>query len=133
MQLFIEGNRTLREIQLEFRAFYPYLKILFFKKMEFDNQFFQIPEAQESFMKVSDIATKKSGEIMAVVDQTELNELMHLFEKMNGIHIRFMHFTKAGWVVAEEIRAVQLDELNEQGRRSFHDLHNVTAMPDHLL
>jgi hypothetical protein len=133
MDMLIHGNRLLRELQEEFQAYYPYLKMIFLWKKSPDDKYEILPEASEPFIRIADISRENLQGFISIDDNTRLNQLMNLFKAEFDISVNFLHFTKAGWVSACDIMEAMIKELNEQGRICFHSIHNVYVKPDHLL
>ena len=133
MYVFIHGDRLLRELQEEFQASYPYLKMSFSWKSSHDDRSEILSEEQEPLVRLSEISGKNSHAFIAMEDDTRLDHLVKLFQSDFGVSVHFLHYTQAGWVSASNIKAATLGELNEQGRICFHRLHNVSAKPDSIL
>jgi hypothetical protein len=133
MYVFIHGDRLLSELQEEFQASYPYLKMSFLWKRGHGDQSANLSEDQEPFIRLSEISGKQSHGFIIMEDDTRLDYLVKLFQSDFGISVHFFHFTNAGWVSASNIKVATLGELNEQGRICFHRIHNISAKPDNLL
>ena len=133
MYLFLHDDRLLREIQEEFQASYPYLRMAFFWSTDHGNKNVQLPVEQESLLHVSDISKLHTRSMISLEDYSKLEEIERALKAHHGLTIHFLHFTKAGWLPATAIHTATFGELNQQGRESFHDLHNISANPDHLL
>ena len=133
MEIFIFGDRLLSELQDEFQASYPYLKMVFSWKRGSDNKHEVLPDTRESYITLAEISRKNLKGFITIEDHTILNQLMKLFESEFDLSVSFLHFTESDWISANDVAEATLGELNEQGRISFHRVHNVAVKPDHLL
>jgi hypothetical protein len=133
MYVFIHGDRLLRELQDEFQASYPYLKMRFLWRRYPDDKNITLSEYQEPYIRLSEISGKKSHGFITMEDDTRVDHLIKLFQSDFGLSVYFFHYTNAGWVSASDIKTATLGELNEQGRICFHRIHNISAKPDNLL
>jgi hypothetical protein len=132
MYIFLHGHRLLRDIQEEFQSAYPYLKIEFLWKYKAREKSHPLESYQEDLLRLKDIAAIEHQEMICIEEDTTLHEIEQKLTKDFEVFIRFYHYTDSGWIPAG-ISAATFGELNQQGRISFHQQHNVSANPQHLL
>ena len=132
MYLLIHPQRLLHELQEEFRAYFPYLKLVFSWKKEGTFTYRILSPEQEYLLRVEDISLIQQNGMIAMEDETILKDIIHDMKSRFGLRIKFLHFSESGWISTYAIRAATLGELNEKGRHSFHILHNVSASAKHL-
>jgi hypothetical protein len=134
MILHINDNRLLREIQMDFSKFYPYLKMEFFKSKSDPfllSDVALIPVS--SYSKVGSVRRNHHQGALHLFPNTSVKDLEYRMKYEFSIAIQIYHYTKAGWIPTDVAAIATLEELNEQGRREFHELHNVAAQSKNLL
>ena len=116
MMLRIDKASSLNNIQKQFNAFYPYLKIEFFKKIPVDQ-----PLYKAELFSASELAKYIDGfyEGMVSIDisrKRTVSELEKDFEKLLGISAHV--FRKSGnvWVETSLTNDWPLEEQNEEGK-----------------
>jgi hypothetical protein len=112
----IDKASSLNNIQKQFNAFYPYLKIEFFKKIPVDQ-----PLYKAELFSASELAKYIDGfyEGMVSIDisrKRTVSELEKDFEKLLGISAHV--FRKSGnvWVETSLTNDWPLEEQNEEGK-----------------
>lgn len=131
MILHINDTRLLREIQMDFNLYYPYLRIEFFDK---DHSGLSSTESKKisPYIQAGSVRKKHHEGALNLLPDTRVKDLEEMMQKECSLSIQIYHFTKSGWIPADVVNIATLDELNEQGRREFHELHNVSGQTKNL-
>lgn len=118
MHLDINDNTSLREIQLVFSNFYPYLHIKFYKK---PHQEYQASEEKDEIEADRTIAAIRNTHISGVLEIRPLYKVSDVekeFLQRFGISVQVLRMEKDGWVQTTGADDFTLKELNEMGRNS---------------
>jgi hypothetical protein len=132
MILHINDDRLLREIQMDFSKFYPYLRLEFFDKPHLSMS----PSSESSkispYTKAGSVRLKHHEGAIYLLPNTTVKEVEEMMQKEFSLSVQISHYTKSGWIQTDVVDKATLDELNEMGRREFHELHNVSAQAKNL-
>lgn len=128
MIISINDQRTLKEIQLEFSRYYPYLRLEFLQATERETPFGNI----DLHVKAGTIRKKHHSGELYIFHNTKVGELEAMMIEQFGLSVEIYHYTKGGWIQTDVTNMATLNELNEQGRSAFHELHNVAAQSKNL-
>jgi hypothetical protein len=132
MIIHINDKRMLREIQLDFSRFYPYLRMEFYENEKSANN----PPFDRShidpYVRLGNIRNKHHAGALNLMPGTTINSLKTWMKNEFDLYIQVFHYTAWGWVSANNLDMAELEELNEQGRHCFHEIHNVSAQSKNL-
>ncbi|MFN9710892.1 MAG: hypothetical protein ACK55K_05740 [Bacteroidota bacterium] len=132
MILHINDSRMLREIQLDFSRFYPYLRIEFYKNEAPVKELLNDEMKIDPYVKAGSVRNKHhSGSINIFPNTTIINMKKWMLDEFN-LYVQIFHYTFNGWECVTDTEDCTLDELNEKGRHTFHELHNVSAQVKNL-
>lgn len=132
MILHINDDRLLREIQMDFSKFYPYLRLEFFDKSHLSTPSFPESSKISPYIKAGSVRLKHHEGAIYLFPNTTVKEVEEMMQKEFSLSVQISHYTKSGWIQTDVADMAMLDELNDQGRREFHELHNVSAQGKNL-
>jgi hypothetical protein len=118
MYIDVNDKTSLRAIQEEFCAFYPYLKIEFYskrhRKYEGSDELFLI----EPDILIGDVkATHVSG-VLEILPLSRVSEIEKEFQERFGLSVQIFRKEKKSWEQTTNMDDFTLKELNEFGRNS---------------
>ncbi len=121
MKLRISPDRTVQDVQRDFQAEYPYLRLTFFTR---PHRAFEGSAAE--FM-VKDVGLRL-GELMSEAKSGFVDlspsmptfEAEGLFEKEFGLHVQIMRKSGDTWLVTSATDRLTLEEQNARGRAGEH-------------
>lgn len=122
MHIDINDNTSLREIQLVFSNFYPYLYIEFYKK---PHQEYESSEERDKIESDTTIGTIKKTHISGVLEIQPLYKVSDVekeFRERFGISVQILRKEKDIWVQTTGADDFTLKELNEMGRNSSDEI-----------
>ncbi len=132
MILHINDDRLLREIQMDFSKFYPYLRLDFFDKSHLSMSSSSESSKFSPYIKAGSVRLKHHEGAIYLLPNTTVKEVEEMMQKEFSLFVQISHYTKSGWIQTDVVDTATLDELNEIGRREFHQLHNVSAQAKNL-
>jgi len=132
MILHINDERLLREIQMDLNKFYPYLRIEFFKRSSATLSASAESTKISPYIKVGSVRKKHHSAALYLFPDTRVRDLEDMMQRECHLYAEIYHYTPSGWIPTDAADPATLDELNEQGRRAFHALHNVSAQAKNL-
>jgi len=132
MILHITDQRMLREIQLDFSKHFPYLRIEFFTTPNRNNAPAKNVTKIDPYIRAGVIRRKHFAHAVNLFPDTSVKEFEHIMQEDFNADIQVYHYTKAGWLQTDVTDIATLDELNDQGRRDFNELHNTEAQTKNL-
>lgn len=118
MHIDINDNTSLREIQLVFSNFYPYLYIKFYKK---PHQQYQASEDKDEIESDRTIAAIKKTHISGMLEirpTYKVSDVEKEFKDRFGLSVQVLRKENDGWVQTTGGDDFTLKELNEMGRSS---------------
>lgn len=121
MQLKISPNSKLNDIQHEFNAHFPFLKIAFFSKshkaFKGSNAKFLITDTD---LMIQDVSNEAQEGMIFLDNDTVTHHAEHLFEEEFGLFVQI--FRKSGnlWLETSLSDNLTLHEQNEKGKASEH-------------
>jgi len=133
MILHITDQRMLREIQIDFSKQFPYLRIEFFMPSHHNNTPKTKSNKIDPYIRAEGIRKKHFAHAVNVFPDTTVKEFEHMMQEDFHADVQVYHYTKAGWLQTDVTDIATLDELNDQGRRDFNELHNTAAQTKNLL
>ncbi len=122
MKLHIEDKRTISEIQEEFTASFPFLKLEFFKKPHETGEASPLNEmipAESTFGEHRTISTE--GDMIVTADMT-VEEVESGFQKTYGISAQVFRQSGNVWLETSATDKWTLKEQNEQGEFMSEDV-----------
>jgi len=131
MYLHIHDNRTLREVQDDFSYTFPYLRLEFLSNKR-RRKTTEQKHTFNSFLPVVAIRTQHRNGAAEISEFNTVNEIKDVLKKEYGLHAQIYHFTNAGWIETDTVGKATVKELNEQGKRSAYEYHNVFAQVKQL-
>ncbi|MDP4261325.1 MAG: hypothetical protein Q8941_02230 [Bacteroidota bacterium] len=118
MHLEINDKTSLRDIQLVFSDFYPYLKIEFYrkrhKKYEASDEAFQI----DPNICIGDIKHTHVTGLLEIRPLYKVADVENEFQQRFGLSVQILRKEKEGWQQTTGMDDFTLKELNEIGRNS---------------
>ena len=116
MKLTIEGTKSLQEVQQDFNAAYPFLKLEFFKPLFGKNN---QPSAQNILthsMSVKDARKIQHDGYVEIQDLMQVAELERVFKELYGLNVQV--FRKSGniWLETTMTDSWTLKQQNDHGR-----------------
>jgi hypothetical protein len=132
MFLHIHDNRTLKELQLDFSGYFPYLKLEFFSKPHRRGVASTEKNKRNPFLQIVSIRTHHRNGAVEIRENQTAYEVEQLLQKEYFLPAQIYHYTTAGWIVTDVADTATLKELNEQGRRSAHEENKVYAQTKQL-
>ena len=116
MKLTIEGARSLQDVQQDFNAAYPFLKLEFFKPLFGLNN---LPSAKNILMhslKVSEARRVQHDGQLELRDLMQVAELERTFKELYGLNVQV--FRKSGniWLETTMTDSWTLKQQNDHGR-----------------
>jgi hypothetical protein len=132
MILHITDQRMLREIQIDFSKQFPYLRIEFFTPSHHNNTPAKNVTKIDPYIRAGVIRKKHFVHAVNVFPDTSVKEFEQMMRDDFNADVQVYHYTKAGWLQTDVTDIATLDELNDQGRRDFNELHNTAAQSKNL-
>lgn len=116
MKLQIKPNKKLKDIQREFHAEFPMLKIEFFKKPHMEEEASAKKDLQDTSLTVGEV-TKGKGE-MTITSRLKVYELEQRLRRDFGLYVQV--FRKAGnvWLETSTTDGLTLGEQQAAARES---------------
>jgi hypothetical protein len=133
MTLHINDNRMLREIQLDFSRFYPYLRLEFYTHDKAAGSNIFNHTKIDPYVKLASIRNKHHAGALHIFDTTTIKELKQILRNEFQLYVQVCHYTQSGWITADDaLEMSSLADINEHGRQKFHAVHNVSAQSKNL-
>jgi hypothetical protein len=132
MILHINDRRLIREIQMDFNAYYPYLRMEFFNQPHAPLSSSAESDKVSPYIKAGSVRKKHHDGAIHILPNTTVKELEEMIRKECHLTIQIYHYTLSGWIPTDVADLATLEDLNEQGRYAFHALHNVSAQAKNL-
>lgn len=132
MILHITDQRMLREIQLDFSKQFPYLRIEFFMPPHSHHTSAIQPSKINPYIRAGGIRKKHIAHAVNIFPDTSAKEFEQMMRDDFHADVQVYHYTKAGWLQTDTTDLATLNELNDQGRRDFNELHNTAAQSKNL-
>lgn len=129
--LHINDNRLLREIQMDFNNFYPYLRMEFYP-LSTPDSFSAEPTTISPYVKVGSVRRNHHQGAINIFPNTTVKDLEEKMKTDFNLPMQVYHYTKSGWLQTDVADMTTLNELNEQGRSAFNELHNTSAQLKNL-
>ena len=121
MHIAINDKTSLREIQLVFSDFYPYLKLEFYrkrhKKYEASDESYLI----DPNINIGDIKHTHVNGVLEIRPLYKVSDVEKEFLQRFGLSVQVLRKEKKGWQQTTAMDDFTLKELNEMGRNSSDD------------
>lgn len=115
MKMIIQNTRTIQEIQEEFNALFPYLKLEFFSKLHEPGKPSHLKFKLPSEQTLGESRTiHNEGEII-ITPQSTVNELEQQFGYIFGLGVQVFRKTGSAWIETIMTDNETLQEQNEAG------------------
>lgn len=118
MHIEINDNTSLREIQLVFSNFYPYLQIKFFNKPHKEYEISKDIDEIDSHTTVGAVKKTHVSGLLEIQPLYRVSEVENEFRERFGLSIQILRKEKDAWVQTVGADDFTLKELNEMGRNS---------------
>lgn len=118
MHIDINDNTSLREIQLVFSNFYPYLYIEFYRKPHREHEASDEKDEIESDHTIGSIKKTHVTGVLEIQPLYKVSDVENEFRKRFGISVQILRKERDGWVQTTGADDFTLKELNEIGRNS---------------
>lgn len=118
MHIDITDNTSLREIQLVFSNFYPYLYIEFYRKPHREYEASEEKEKIESDTTIGAVRKTHISGVLEIRPLYKVSDVEKEFRERFGISVQVLRKEKDGWVQTTGTDDFTLKELNEIGRNS---------------
>jgi hypothetical protein len=135
MKLTIAGSRSLQEVQHEFNAAYPFLKIEFFRPINGQPVAPSASNLLKHYLKISEARRVQQDGIIEIEDATKVSELEKELIEKYGLHAQI--FRKSGniWLETTMSDNWTLKQQNDHGREisSFTTKAPDNDKPDYYI
>lgn len=133
MILHINDNRMLRELQLDLSKYYPYLRMEFYQDEKSTHKLFPNGSKIDPYVKTGSVRKYHHAGAINILPGTTIKEFIAQMKNDYNLHVQLSHYTKEGWMPADDITLYSMEELNQQGREIFHEVNNVAGQLKNLL
>jgi len=121
MHMEINDNTALREIQLVFSNFYPYLELQFYRKAHSTYEVSAEKDAIEPDTTVGAIKKTHVSGLLEIQPLYKVSDVEKEFQERFGLSIQVFRKENEEWVQAAGMDDFTLKDLNEIGRSSSDD------------
>lgn len=118
MHIEINDNTRLREIEVVFSAFYPYLKLAFYKKSHEKYEASKEIDSIDPDMHVGDMKKAHVACVLEILPLSKVADVENEFQRRFGLSAQVLRKTGDGWEQTTGMDDFNLKELNEMGRNS---------------
>lgn len=119
MQLQISADRTMGEVQADFNAVFPFLKIVFFNK---EHKAYKGSQAKflltDKAKTMRELCEKKSDGLLFLEDNMPTWQVERLFEEEFGLHVQVFRKSGSIWLETSKTDDLTLEEQNAKGKAS---------------
>jgi len=133
MHLHIAPNRLISEIQKEFNALFPFLKIEFFNNRSFSRSDFSARQIIPSNREIGDSQSAIKESDIEIVKETKVSELEKIFKDKFSLAVQV--FRKSGnlWLETTMTDDWTLQQQNNHGREISTGKNPVSRADDYDL
>ena len=119
--MLIKKNSLISDLQKEFNAVYPGLKIVFYKKGHGDHEGSQKASEYESGLKISEIQNSLNDGSIDLSPTKSVAQLEQEFEENFGLHVQVFRRSNTLW-----LQTVRTDDwtLEVQNSKGLHSIQN---------
>lgn len=118
MHIEINDSTSLREIQTVFSAFYPYLKLAFYKKAHEKYAASKAIDCIDPDMHMGDMMQTHVAGLLEILPLSKVADVENEFQRRFGLSAQVLRKTGDGWEQTTGMDDFNLKELNEMGRNS---------------
>ncbi len=115
MKLHVDDTRSITEIQKEFNAGFPYLKIEFFKKPHVAGETSALADMLPTDSNLAKWRTVHNSGDLIITPDTKVSELESEFQEKFGISAQVFRQSGDVWLETSVTDSWTLKEQNEQG------------------
>jgi hypothetical protein len=123
----------LRELQLDLSRYYPYLRMEFYPDEKSIHNLSPNGSNIDPYIKTGSVRKKHHAGAINILPGTSVKEFTTQMQNDYGLYVKLLHYTKEGWISADNIPLYSMEELNQQGREIFHEVNNVAGQLKNLL
>ncbi len=118
----INDNTALKEIQLVFSNFYPYLQIAFYRKGHTEYEVSKETDAIDADTTVGSIKKTHVSGLLEIQPLYKVSEVEKEFQERFGLSVQIFRKEKEKWIQASGMDDFTLKDLNEIGRSSSDEV-----------
>lgn len=115
----IIDNKTIAEIQSEFKDLYPGLKIEFYKSKHESHKGSPIDDQWPSNLKLADIRSKHNKGELILSPEMRVADLEKDFEDKFGLHVQVFRKSRNLWLQTSVTDEWTLEKQNQKGLHSM--------------
>jgi hypothetical protein len=115
MKIKIDFNKTIKEIQDEFRKEFPFLTIEFFKKPHHEHEASEAKDMYPHTMKIKEISSNPTEGVLEIRKDMTVNELEEILEKKFGLHAQVFRKQRLDWIETTTTDDWTLEKQNQTG------------------
>ena len=117
MRLSIYGERLITDVQNQFASVYPFLKIEFFKNVDFSQSLYPRQRQMAHNLQLKDAWTSKKGEgELFIEDVMTVNDLESSFRNQFGLAAQVFRRSGNIWLETSITNGWTLKQQNDHGR-----------------
>ena len=116
MTLTIDGTRTIGEMQQDFNAAYPYLKIEFFKSMNGRSGQPSIKNMLSHSLKIKEARRQQHDGSLELSDMMKVGDLEKIFREQYGLNVQVFRKSANVWLETTMTDTWTLKQQNDHGR-----------------
>jgi hypothetical protein len=133
MILHINDSRMLRELQLDLSRYYPYLRMEFYPDEKSTHNLSPNGSKIDPYVKTGSVRKHHHAGAINILPGTTIKAFTTQMKNDYNLYVQLLHYTKEGWMPADDITLYSMEELNQQGREIFHEVNNVAGQLKNLL
>jgi hypothetical protein len=126
MQLLIKNEKTLSEIQQEFNALFPYLKLEFFSRLHGPGKPSRLKFKLPVQKKIGDLRKLNTPDVIKILPEMTVAKLEQLLGNELGLGVQVFRKTGGIWLETILTDTWTLDEQNMQGEFLGSDIDPET-------
>lgn len=116
MNMLIDDNRRISELQDEFNALYPYLKIEFLKHPYTSTPHNLKKDTYPANVMLRDCRMNHSSGVISLVDDMKVSEFEKLLNESYGLYAQVFRQSGNVWLITTATDSWTLKTQNDQGR-----------------
>ncbi|MBS1933709.1 MAG: hypothetical protein JST96_06895 [Bacteroidetes bacterium] len=126
MMIEIDDNRTIGEIRDQFSAYFPFLKIEFFRKPHSWQQSSSLKDILPHTIKLHEIRKKHQPGFIEIHSIQKTGAVEQEFERHFGLHVQVFRKNRDSWIQTAGTDEISLEEQNQIGKELSEDtLHGT--------
>ena len=116
MRLSIYGERLITDVQNQFARVYPFLKIEFFKNVDFSKNIYPRQKQIAHSLQLKDASTKKVEGELLIEDVMTVTDLENTFRNQFGLAAQLFRRSGNIWLETSITNGWTLKQQNDHGR-----------------